>query len=131
MNNTIVVVGHVGKNPESKIFGDSGKKIAKFSIAVKEYSPNKEEPTTLWLDVDAWENLAERVLKTITKGREVVLYGRLSTSTYTKEVDGVKMEITKPVIKLSSFHLCGKKPVAKVEELVAEIKESKPSKKTA
>lgn len=114
MNNTVFVVGHVGKNPEVKVF-DTGKKLAKFSVAVKEYSPNLEEPVTLWFDVDAWENLAERVQKTITKGREVVLTGRLSTSTYTKEKDGIKMQITKPVIKLTSFHLCGKKPVAKEE----------------
>lgn len=131
MNNFVSVVGHVGKNPSVKVF-DTGKKLAKFSIAVKEYSPNREEPITLWFDVDAWEGLAERVQKTITQGREVVLSGRLSTSTYTKEVNGIKMQITKPVIKLTSFFLCGKKPVSKEDAPVAEInKESKPSKKSA
>jgi single-stranded DNA-binding protein len=56
--------------------------------------------------------LGERVLKTVTRGREVVVHGRLSLSTYTREEDGMKKQITKPVIKLTSFHLCGKKPVA-------------------
>jgi hypothetical protein len=39
-----------------------------------------------------------------------VVYGRLAVSTFSKEEDGIKKQITKPVIKLTSFHLCGKKP---------------------
>ena len=130
MNNTVFLVGHVGKNPEVKVF-DTGKKLAKFSIAVKEYSANLEEPITHFWNVDCWEGLAERVQKYITKGREVVLTGRLSQSSYTTEKDGVKMQITKPVIKLTGFHLCGKKPVSKEDSPVAEINESKPRKKSA
>ena len=131
MNNTVFVVGHVGQNPKVKVF-DTGKRLANFSIAVKEYSANLEEPITLWFDVDAWEGLAERVQKTITKGREVVLSGRLSMTTYTKEENGIKMQITKPVIKLTSFTLCGKKPTVNQDTQIAEIKEeSKPKKKSA
>lgn len=39
------------------------------------------------------------------------------------------MQITKPVIKLTSFHLCGKKPTAKIDEPVAEMNESKSKRK--
>jgi len=31
-------------------------------------------------------------------------------SNFNKEVNAVKVEMTKPVIKLTSFHLCGKMP---------------------
>ncbi len=110
MNNQIQLVGHVGQTPSSVSFGDTGNKVVKFSIAVKEYSSNTDEEKTLWLDVDAWNGLGERVLKTITKGREVVLVGRLALSHYNKEINGVTVQMTKPVIKLTSFHLCGKKP---------------------
>jgi single-stranded DNA-binding protein len=96
-------------------FGDTGNKVVKFSVAVKEFSSNTDEEKTLWLDVDAWNGLGERALKTITKGREVVVHGRLALSTYTKEEDGVKKQITKPVVKLTSFHLCGKKPTSQGE----------------
>lgn len=116
MNNQILIVGHVGQKPQVKTFGDTGNKVAKFSVAVKEFSANTDEDKTLWLDVDAWNGLADRVLKTVTKGREVVLHGRLSLSTYSKEVDGEKMQITKPVIKLTSFHLCGARPKQTQEE---------------
>jgi single-strand DNA-binding protein len=112
MNNQINLVGHAGKDPESKTFEDTNNTVVKFSLAVKEYSSNTEEDKTLWIEVVAWNGLAERVLKTVTKGREIVVSGKLSLSTYTKEVDGVKVQVTKPIVKLSSFHLCGKKPVA-------------------
>ncbi len=129
MNNTLTLVGHVGQAPLVKVFGNSGNKVAKFSIAVKEYSSNADEPVTLWVDVDAWNGLADRVHKTITKGREVVLNGRLSVSTYTQEKDGIKLQITKPVMKLTSFHLCGKKPVAQESSEPEEASEPAPQPK--
>lgn len=110
MNNTIQIVGYVGQAPHAISFNDTGNKVVKFSVAVKEFCANTDDNKTLWLDVDAWNGLGDRVLKTITKGREVVVHGRLSLSTFNKEVNGTKIEITKPVIKLTSFHLCGRKP---------------------
>lgn len=112
MNNQVTLVGHVGKDPVTKAFGDTGNKVVKFSIAVKEYSSNSDEDKTLWIDVDAWNGLGNRVLDTITKGREVILFGRLAINTYPKEVNGITVQMTKPVIKLSSFHLCGPKLLA-------------------
>lgn len=133
MNNQVTLVGHVGQAPLVKVFGNTSNKVAKFSIAVKEYSSNTEETQTLWIDVDAWNNLADRVQKTITKGREVVLNGRLALSTYTKEENGIKMQITKPVLKLTSFHLCGKKPVAQESSEPEQASDAapKPNKKSA
>lgn len=126
MNNSITVVGRVGQVPSSVSFADTGKQLVKFSVAVKEFSPNTDEEKTLWLDVNAWNGLGDRALKTITKGREVVLNGRLGLSNYTKDVNGVEVQLTKPVIKLTSFHLCGKRPT----EDEAQPEEQAPSKKT-
>lgn len=112
MNNQCSFVGHIGKDPELQTFDDTGNQLVKFSIAVKEYSSKDDEDKTLWLDVEAWNGLAERVLNTITKGREVVIFGKLSINVYSKEVNGAPAEIKKPVIKLTSFHLCGRKPSA-------------------
>lgn len=110
MNNNLTIIGHVGKDPVAKTFSDTGNRVVKFSVAVKEYSSNSDEQKTLWLEVDAWNGLGDRVLQQITKGREVVLNGRVALVTYKKELDGVAVEVTKPIIKLSSFHLCGRKP---------------------
>ena len=108
MNNNLTIIGHVGQAPRAVSFANTGNKVVKFSIAVKEFSNNEE--STLWIDVDAWNGLGENVLATITKGREVVLNGRLAINVFTKEVNGVKTEVHKPILKLLSFHLCGPKP---------------------
>ncbi len=129
MNNSLTLVGHVGKDPQTKSFGDN--KVVKFSVAVKEYSSNTEEEKTLWIDVDAWNGLGERVLKTITKGREVVVYGRLAMSSYSKDVDGTPVQVTKPVMKLTSFHLCGPKPAAQDETQPEDSKSDASKKKLA
>lgn len=126
MNNLIALIGHVGQAPHSVSFEDTGNKVAKFSLAVKEFSSNTDEEKTLWIDVDAWNGLGERVLSTVTKGREIAVQGRLTLATFTKEVDGVKVQVTKPVINLTSFHLCGKKPVAEDSNSVAAETKSKP-----
>lgn len=129
MNNTIQVIGYVGQQPHAISFGDTGNKVVKFSIAVKEFSANSDETKTLWLDVDAWGGLGDRVLKSITKGREVLVHGRLALSTFSREVNGVKLEITKPIIKLTSFHLCGRKP-AKGDEARDDSSDTTATKKT-
>ncbi|HIA52534.1 MAG TPA: single-stranded DNA-binding protein [Candidatus Melainabacteria bacterium] len=128
MNNTILVIGYVGQNPHAISFGDTGNKVVKFSVAVKEFSANNDENKTLWIDCDAWNGLGDRVLRAITKGREVAIHGRLALSTFNKEVNGVKVEMTKPVIKLTSFHLCGRKPTA-TEDSLGEQSDSTPVKK--
>ncbi|MDQ5936834.1 MAG: single-strand DNA-binding protein [Cyanobacteriota bacterium erpe_2018_sw_21hr_WHONDRS-SW48-000092_B_bin.40] len=123
MNNLIALLGHVGQDPHSVSFEDTGNKVVKFSLAVKEFSSNTDEEKTLWIDVDAWNGLGDRVLSTVTKGREIAVQGRLSLSTFTKEVDGVKVQVTKPVVNLTSYHLCGRKPVAEdSQSVVAETK---------
>lgn len=118
MNNTISVIGYVGQQPHSISFGDTGNKVVKFSVAVKEFSANTDENKTLWIDCDAWNGIGDRVLKSVTKGREILVHGRLALSTFSKEVNGVKVEVTKPVIKLTSFHLCGRKPSSDAQDEV-------------
>ena len=110
MNNQITVIGHVGQAPTSKLFTDTSNKVVKFSVAVKDYSSKSEEDKTMWIDVDAWNGLGELILSTVTKGREVSVTGRLAISTYSKDINGTSVQMSKPVIKLTGFHLCGKKP---------------------
>ncbi len=126
MNNQLTIIGRVGQAPRAVNFADTGNKVVKFSLGVTEYSSKKEEETTLWIDVDAWNGLGERVMQTVTKGREVLLTGRLAINTYSKEVDGKTVEVHKPILKLTSFHLCGPKPATaeKADEPARESKKS-------
>ena len=117
MNNQITIVGHVGQNPIERSVADD--KVVKFSVAVKEFSTNNEKKT-MWIDVDAWNKLGDLVMDNVTKGREVALTGRLAINQFTKEEDGVLVKMSKPVIKLTSFHLCGARPAAVTETQTEE-----------
>lgn len=108
--NQVTLIGRVGQNPVSTTFTDTDNKLAKFSLAVADYSSKTDNPEPMWIDVESWNGLADRVMKYVTEGREVGVTGRLSISKYTKEINGVKVEMRRPVVKLSGFHLCGKKP---------------------
>ena len=130
MNNAVTLVGHVGQAPSAKTFPDTGNKVVRFSLAVREYSSNTDEQKTMWVDVVAWNGLGDRVLSTITKGREVVINGRLSISTYSKSVQDEEVTISKPVIKLSGFHLCGPKPSSDGESLSDEVGNKRAKKKS-
>ncbi len=101
MNNTITIIGHVGKAPEVINFA-SGKSMVKFSVAVKD---GKDQ--TLWFTVQAFNEMSERVLDYITKGREVLIQGRLGLDLYKTKKGESAAALT---IKMTSFHLCGKKP---------------------
>ena len=124
--NQITLIGRVGQNPTLTTFTDTDNKLAKFSLAVADYSSKTDNPEPMWIDVESWNGLADRVMKLITEKREVAITGRLSISKYTKEINGVKVEMRRPVVKLSGFHLCGKKPQS--EEKGGEVKTPAPKK---
>lgn len=109
MNNSITLVGHVGQAPQEHKF-TSEFKLAKFSIAAKEFSHNDEDKT-LWLDIPSWNGMAGRVLSVVAKGRQVVVVGRLPIDQYDrKRDDGITGIVSKPIIRLSLFHLCNARP---------------------
>lgn len=91
IRNKVQLVGHLGKNPEIKTFGDSGK-LARFSLATNESYKSKTgewvEATT-WHDLVAWGFVADRTERQLQKGSYVLIEGRLVQSDYTDK-DGNK-----------------------------------------
>jgi len=118
MNNTINLVGNVGNDPVVTTF-DSGTKVARFSLAVKEFAGDNQVKT-MWIDVEAWGKNADRILTVVKKGREVAVTGRLAINTYDKQVGGQTVKMTKPVVKLLGFHACGRKHQGESDEAVTE-----------
>lgn len=131
MINSLTLYGHVGKDPETVNFPDTGNKVVKFSVAIREYSNKSDEQKTMWIDVDAWNGLGDRVLKTLKKGREVVIEGRLSISTYSVDVNGTEVKKTKTVMKLTDFQACGGKPSSDDETETEEPKQEAPKRRLA
>jgi single-strand DNA-binding protein len=70
MSNTIVIIGRLTKDPESK--DTSGGMIAKFSVACDNEDRDK---TTTYFNCTAFGKSAEFVTKYLTKGRLVAVTG--------------------------------------------------------
>ena len=99
LRNKVQLIGNLGNNPEV-ITLDSGKKLAKFSIATNEsYKNAKGEKVTdtQWHNVIAWNKTAEIVEKYLTKGNEVAIEGKLTSRSY-EDKEGVKKYITEIVV---------------------------------
>jgi single-strand DNA-binding protein len=75
------IIGNPGRDPDLK-YTPSGKPVCNFSVAVsRRYSGDGGEPReeTQWFQVVAWNQLAERCSRYLTKGQRVYVEGRLST----------------------------------------------------
>ena len=98
LRNKVQLIGNLGNDPEI-VNLDSGKKLAKFSIATNEsYKNTKGERVTdtQWHNVVAWGKTAEIVENFVTKGKEIAIEGKLTSRSYeTKE--GEKRYITEIV----------------------------------
>ncbi|TCL67819.1 single-strand DNA-binding protein [Mariniflexile fucanivorans] len=98
LKNKVQLIGNVGNEPEITNL-ESGKKVAKFSIATNEFYKNsngEKEQNTQWHNVVAWGKIAEIVEKYVGKGKEVALEGKLTSRSYeTKE--GEKRYVTEVV----------------------------------
>ena len=98
LRNTVQLIGHVGNDPEI-VNLESGKKLAKFSIATNEsYKNAKGEKITdtQWHNVVAWGKTAELVENYVPKGKEVGIEGKLTSRSY-EDKEGVKRYITEVV----------------------------------
>ena len=84
LRNKLQLIGNLGNDPEI-INLDSGKKIAKFSIATNETYKNKEGERvtdTQWHNVVCFGKTAEIIETYVTKGKEVAIEGKLSHRSY-------------------------------------------------
>ena len=84
--NKFIISGNVVRDPEEKEFG-AGKKIAKFTVAVRRAYKQDGEYKSDFVDVTAWDKTAEFVLKYINKGAKVLVDGEFTAN---KSQDGLK-----------------------------------------
>jgi single-strand DNA-binding protein len=108
LRNSVQLIGHLGKDPEVKTFGD--KKKVTLSIATTDsYKNQKGEKVedTQWHNLVIWGNLAEMAEKYLKKGAEIAVEGKLVHRVY--ETDkGEKKYITE--INVNNFVMLGGKP---------------------
>ncbi|MBS4014148.1 MAG: single-stranded DNA-binding protein [Bacteroidetes bacterium] len=93
--NKVILIGHLGKDPEIRSI-EGGVKKASFSLATTEYYKNKNgerTESTEWHNVVLWRGLAELAENYLRKGSQVYLEGRIKYRQY-DDKDGVKKYIT-------------------------------------
>lgn len=84
LKNRVQLIGRLGQNPEI-VNLESGKKLAKFSIATNEsYKSQTGEKVenTQWHTIIAWGPTATVIEKYVTKGQEVAIEGKLNNKKF-------------------------------------------------
>jgi len=89
MLNHITLMGRMACDPELRRTG-SGVAVASFTVAVdRDFAEKNEEKETDFIDCVAWRQTGEFVSKYFTKGRMIVVSGRLQIRNWTDK-DGNK-----------------------------------------
>ena len=112
LKNKVQLIGNLGSAPEVKTT-ESGKKLARFSVATNESyrNANGEKVTeTTWHNLVAWGKVADIAEKYLNKGSEVAIEGKLINRSYTDK-DGNKKYITEVQVN-ELLMLGGNKPTA-------------------
>ena len=76
---TILIVGHLGKEPEMR-FSPSGQAVTNFNLAAnRQYSDSSGQVVkeTTWFRISAWGKTAENCSQFLHKGSLVLVEGRL------------------------------------------------------
>ena len=108
LKNHVQLMGNVGQEPTITNL-ESGKKVARFSLATNEYykdAKGEKQTDTNWHTVIAWGKTAEIIEKFVVKGKELGVSGKLKTRTYTSD-DGNERYITE--VEANEILLLGSK----------------------
>ena len=109
MYHKIVIVGHLGRDPEMRYTAD-GTPVTNFSVASSRRwnrSDGTQVDETVWFRVSAWRRLAETCNQFLQKGRLVLVEGRLQPDergnprvfTRSDGTTGASYEVTAVVVR--------------------------------
>ena len=89
--NKVILMGNLTRDPDVRATGSSGMKVARLGLAVNERRRDRNgqmQDFPVFVDVDAWDKLAELCGQCLVKGSPVLVEGRLQMDTWEK--DGVR-----------------------------------------
>lgn len=81
MINKVILIGNLGKDPEIRHL-ESGSVVGKFSLATNESYRDKSgewQTLTEWHNIVVWRQLAERAERSLKKGMQVYIEGKITT----------------------------------------------------
>jgi|SRR5690606_5779235 len=98
IKNQVQLIGNVGQEPSVTSL-DSGKKVARISLATNENYKNskgEKQTDTQWHTVVAWGKTADIIEKYVGKGKEIAIEGKLTSRSY-EDKEGNKRYVTEVV----------------------------------
>ncbi|MDB5202247.1 MAG: ssb [Ferruginibacter sp.] len=111
LKNKVQLIGNLGNPPEVRNT-ESGKKLARFSVATSETYRNQQGEKiteTQWHNLVAWGKVADIVEKYLNKGSEVAIEGKLINRSYTDK-EGNKKYISE--VQVNELLMLGAKAKA-------------------
>jgi single-strand DNA-binding protein len=107
--NRAILCGHLGRDPESR--DTRGGQVVRLSVATSERRKQGDQ----WVDHTEWHRVvcfgrtAENCARSLSKGRQVLVEGRIQTSTYEKdgetrystEIVAERVEFVEPLERLT------------------------------
>lgn len=105
--NAIIIMGRLTKDPEQRVT-QSEKQVSTFTLAVnRKFEKDKAD----FINVVAWNKLSEFTQRYLTKGRQIVVSGRLQVRDYEK--DGHKVYVSEVIAE--EIYFADSKPSDKSE----------------
>ncbi|MEP6710704.1 MAG: single-stranded DNA-binding protein [Candidatus Saccharibacteria bacterium] len=84
--NQVILLGRLTRDPEARTTS-TGKTVVSFSLAVDRAG---QDDSADFFDVTAWEKLGELVMQYLSKGRRVLVQGRLRQDSWDDKETGKK-----------------------------------------
>ena len=100
--NTVSLIGRVTKDFELKSFNEGKGFYTRFTLAINRVAYKESQPEADFINVVAWNGLAETLCKHLKKGSQIAITGRLCSSSYTDK-DGNKRYSTEVVAESFKF----------------------------
>ena len=97
--NNVVLIGRLATEPELNYTPQNQTAYCRFNLAVNRM---RKEDGADFIRITVWGKTAENCDRYLSKGRQVAIYGRIQTGSYTNK-DGVKVYTTEVVASNVEF----------------------------
>jgi single-strand DNA-binding protein len=103
--NKVMVIGHLGQDPELRSLPTSGQPVASFSVATDGFTDKEgqRQERTEWFHIVVFGKLGETCKEYLKKGRQVYVEGRLRTREYEARNNGGKRQRTEIIARRVQF----------------------------
>jgi len=101
--NKVILIGNLGKDPETTNLANSQNSVCKFTLGVgRKFQERDGTRKTDWFNIVAWNKLGENCQNYLTKGNKAAVIGRVEQRQYDAQ-DGTKKTIVEVIADEVSF----------------------------